>query len=384
MGTADFTYTGHNITWFHGRSSNRGIRCVNIYDQPYHPNIQSTSPIYNRCLTDFHSQTIRQIGTTIWMPQHGTYRIITTGSAGFDVDAFAVDIQRYSPGRWRADNPGIRKNRPSDWSPLTYWPSIPALRTNVSQANMRITMDAPTVTINYIANPDRGDVAITINGYPYTINMYSPDSYVLKSRTFLVINTGLAAHRTAVINVSSLNQSAVDIAYIDGGYSGGAFFSQNGVGRSNLTWKFIGDNSFYSAAQSAISEWHSYTNLNLVEVSATSNADITIHAANNFNYTQSGILGFARICTDLQCYGENDTAFIDDGKYVSCAVEIHTNNFTSSMSKKHTILHELGHCFSLNHRRDFEDPTRGVMVPNPNGVEQLNQRDIGLINTRYP
>ena len=151
---------------------------------------------------------------------------------------------------------------------------------------------------------------------------------------------------------------------------------------SYLFWEFGGPTSdsggsYITPARNGMSSWDSKTDIDLEEVSDGS-WDILVNVS---DYGATGWTGQAYICnTAGDCAtvaGTSATA----STYSWCSARINTNLlFDDSQSRRqNTIMHEVGHCFSLHHR----DEATSIMQPGQTTITTPNSKDISLINARY-
>jgi predicted Zn-dependent protease len=151
------------------------------------------------------------------------------------------------------------------------------------------------------------------------------------------------------------------------GYTGSGFFQNSSyVGRSNLTWKYVGsDQSYRTPIVNAVTTWSNGTNVNLTEVPSGSSADITFDVK-NFAATDPPGSAAASPSWELP--------------FASCNIKYNVARASSLTAtlRENLALHELGHCLSLEHR------SVGVMRHLLLGDTTPNSADILLVNQRYP
>lgn len=158
----DFTYTGSDITWFNSMAYNRGVKSVSIWDQSLSSLFYGEGYSDNVNFGAYNTDVRRQIGRTIALP-YGTYRIIIRGQSGsFDLDSFAVDIQKYGLGSWKYDSGAIRFN--GNWFTTTQ--GYEAVNGSLTSRNLaRITLSGDsTITLVYYTGGDKDIASITIDG----------------------------------------------------------------------------------------------------------------------------------------------------------------------------------------------------------------------------
>ena len=159
------------------------------------------------------------------------------------------------------------------------------------------------------------------------------------------------------------------------GYIGAGKFSTK-----TLRWRFYGTQSDYNGsylnpARNAAYGWDYYTNLSLYEV-ADNSYQALVYVA---NWGNTGWNGYAYIC-NTNGYCDNQTAY--DGWYWYCHARINTGLLAryNATGRQNTIIHELGHCWSLGHRSD----STSVMYPSgPTSNIWPNTYDQWYINQKY-
>ena len=146
-----------------------------------------------------------------------------------------------------------------------------------------------------------------------------------------------------------------------------------------LYWQFSGPTSdsggsYLNPALNGMDNWDFYTDIDLLEV-FDGTWDVLVNVS---DYGATGWTGYAYICsTNGSC--DNQTAW--DGTYSWCSARINTNLlFDDTQSQRqNTIMHEVGHCFSLGHRTD----STSLMLTYQTSITTPNSTDVSLINARY-
>jgi hypothetical protein len=143
-----------------------------------------------------------------------------------------------------------------------------------------------------------------------------------------------------------------------GDYLGTGKFSTGNLSRCH-------SGAWYTPSQNASANWSSATNLNISY--SCSSYQVTTLAA---NYGSTGWGGQAVICNSSgACNTFNDT-------YSTCTAKLNTSTNYDTTTQQKTALHELGHCWSLDHRNDATSAVGG-------GATYPNATDISLVNARY-
>ena len=123
-----------------------------------------------------------------------------------------------------------------------------------------------------------------------------------------------------------------------------------------------------------MSTWDTKTDINLSKVTDGS-WDILVNVS---DYGATGWTGMAYICATS---GSCDSQAAWDGTYSWCSARINTNLLfdDSQTRRQNTIMHEVGHCFSLGHRTD----STSLMQTTQTTITTPNATDVSLINARY-
>ena len=150
------------------------------------------------------------------------------------------------------------------------------------------------------------------------------------------------------------------------GYLGSGYFPTNDLNRCHLGLEF------FTQSQNASAQWSADTDLNIYYICTSPH--ITIIYA---DFGQTDWAGISHICS---VNGECDSAAWNS-TYISCQVWLNERwisaapgIYTDAEVQK-LIMHELGHCFSLDHSTDPSSVMNSASVP--------NIMDINMINVRY-
>jgi hypothetical protein len=398
----DFTFTGSTLSWFNTMAYNRRTKWVQIYY-----NGTSVLAINEFSLSDATGSDVRrQIGKTVYLPYYGTYRVIiqNRGAGLMDLDSFAVDIQQFSPGVYKYNDPAGQVRFIGPWTDQPFG----AKSSSTQRALARLTTNGESITVVFVTGPNKGQAVVTldggtdIEGYPVasgiyqnfqrTVDLYNP----VTGQTGVTFNLYRSYYpfyapyasphnRVHIINITVLGQKnifssgyEVPIKSVDVGYTGAGYFTDgSGQSRNNLTWKYTGiesdaGGSYRIPAANAVATWSNNTNINLSEVPSYASADITVEVG-NFG---SGFSGRAII-------NNNIFASLEE-RFLSCKAQINVDQLAtkSQAQRQNVTAHELGHCFSLQHRSEF-DSIVFTNQDNPQSVTSLNPTDIYLVNSRY-
>lgn len=152
------------------------------------------------------------------------------------------------------------------------------------------------------------------------------------------------------------------------GYLGSGYFSSG-----NLNWCHIGSN-YATQSQNAVARWSADTDLNMYTTSCSSSQIQTKY----LNYGNTGWAGYGYICnTSGQC----NSAAAYAGTYQNCEAQLNgyaiggNPTFYTNAEVQKLAMHELGHCYSLDHANTSSSVMGGNSVP--------GSQDINLVNARY-
>lgn len=159
-----FSFNGYSISYFYSMAANRGHQTIYL-DGSYLDRIDSRA-----------TETRRQIGKT-WSMLEGdhTIEVVNDGDGFFDLDSFAVNISTVGNGVYDDTHSQLRYF--GNWTLFTnisgaYNNTI--TRSNDTQSLMRFTFIGNTITYCSSKGPDRGKVAVTIDGvYKGDLDLYS-------------------------------------------------------------------------------------------------------------------------------------------------------------------------------------------------------------------
>ena len=167
-------------------------------------------------------------------------------------------------------------------------------------------------------------------------------------------------------------------------FFGGVALAANYLGTGYFPWTFLfwefsgptsdSGGSYTTPARNGMSTWDSRTDIGFAEVTDGS-WDILVNVA---DWGATGWTGYAYICANT---GDCDNSTAWNNTYSWCSARINTNLlFDDSQSRRqNTMMHEVGHCFSLGHRSD----STSIMYDFQTAVTTPNATDISLINSRY-